>query len=70
MGSMGEGWLIDRDRMWVCRFHRDEKAWLQDPMVFVDLSRGMPGGEQRWLDGWADTGRAQTASAPEESSAI
>ena len=47
---MGEGWLIDRDRMWVCRFHRYEKAWLQDPMVFVDLGRGMPGGEQRWLD--------------------
>ena len=67
---MGEGWLIDRSKTWVCRFHRDEKDWLQDPMVFVDLGRGMPGGEQRWLDGWADTGRAQTAPAPEESSAI
>ena len=69
MGSMREGWLIDRDRMWVCRFHRDGKAWLQDPMVFVGIGRRMPGGEQRWLDGWAETDRAQTASAPEESSA-
>ena len=43
---------------------------MQDPMVVVDLGQGMPGGEQRWLDGWADTGRAQTASAPEESSAL
>ncbi len=39
-------------------------------MVFVDLGRGMPGDEQRWLDGWADTGLAHTASAPEESSSI
>ena len=46
------------------------EVWLQDPMVYVDLSRGIPGGEQCWLDGWADTGLAQTASAPEESSAI
>ena len=59
MGSMGEGWLIDRSKTWVCRFHRDEKDWLQDPMVFVDLGQGMPGGEQRWLEllrsGWSTT---------------
>ena len=46
---MGEGLLIDRDNTWVCPFHRDEKAWLQDPMVFVDLLRGMPGGEPALL---------------------
>ena len=67
---MGQGWLIDRSKTWVCRFHRDEKDWLQDPMVFVDLGRGMPGGEQHRLDDRADAGRAQTASAPEESSAL
>tara|TARA_B100001175_G_scaffold108910_2_gene92516 strand:- start:630 stop:878 length:249 start_codon:yes stop_codon:yes gene_type:complete len=63
---MGEGWLIDRNKQWVFRFHRDEKAWPKDPMVFVDLGRGMPGGqpallksrehlrrdaaEQRWME--------------------
>ena len=41
---------MDRDKTWVCRFHRDEKAWLQDPMVFVGIDRRMPGGEQRWVD--------------------
>ena len=35
---MGEGWLIDREGLWVCRFHRDEKAWLRDPRVF-DIPR-------------------------------
>ena len=35
------------------------EGWLQDPMVFVGLGRGMPGGEQRWLEllrsGWSTT---------------
>ena len=39
-------------------------------MAFVDLDRGMPGGEQHRLNDRADAGRAQTASAPEESSAL
>ena len=63
---MREGWLIDRDRHWACRFHRDENSWIREPMVFVDLGRGMPEGqpallksrqhlrrevaEQRWRD--------------------
>ena len=59
---MGEGWLIDRSKTWVCRFHRDEKAWLQDPMVFVDIGRGMPGGEERWMDGWAGRAPHRTGS--------
>ena len=46
---MGEGWLIDRNKEWVCQFHRDEKDWLQDPKVFVDLGREMPGGEPALL---------------------
>ena len=41
---MGEGWLIDRNRLWVCRFHRDERAWAREPKVFVDHGRGMPNG--------------------------
>ena len=43
--SMAEGWLIDRDRHWACRFHRDEGSWVREPMVFVDLGRGMPDGQ-------------------------
>ena len=64
--SMAVGWLIDRDRHWACRFQRDENSWVREPMVFVDLGRGMPEGqpallksrqhlrrevaEQRWRD--------------------
>ena len=44
---MAEGWLIDRDRHWVCRFHRDENSWIREPRVFVDLGRGMPEGQPR-----------------------
>ena len=63
---MADGWLIDRDRRCVCRFHRDANGWIREPMVFVDLGRRMPGGqpallksrehlrreiaEQRWRD--------------------
>ena len=39
---MREGWLIDRDGFWICRFHRDEKAWIRDPRVFIDHGREMP----------------------------
>ena len=46
---MGEGWLIDRDGLWVCRFHRDEKAWLRDPLLFVDHSREMHNGQPALL---------------------
>ena len=41
---MREGWLIDREGFWICRFHRDEKAWTRDPRVFVDHG---PGDAQR-----------------------
>ena len=41
---MKEGWLLDRDRCWAYRFHRDEKAWLRDLMVFVGMGKAMPDG--------------------------
>lgn len=52
--QMGEGWLIDADNHWIWRFHRDEKAWIRDPKVFVDRGRQMPDGppllkERRYL---------------------
>ena len=46
---MREGWHIDRDGFWICRFHRDEKAWIRDPLVFVDHGREMPNGEPALL---------------------
>ena len=46
---MREGWLIDREGFWICRFHRDEKAWIRDPRVFVDHGREMPNGEPALL---------------------
>ena len=39
-----EGWLLDPKTNWSFRFHRDEKAWFQDPKVFVDKGRGMKDG--------------------------
>jgi len=41
---MREGWLIDADNHWIWRFHRDEKAWIRDPKVFMDRGRLMPDG--------------------------
>ena len=43
--AMAEGWLTDRERYWVVRFHRDERSWQRDPRVFVDYGREMPVGE-------------------------
>jgi len=40
-----EGWLLDPKSKWAYRFHRDEKSWIRDPMVFVDMGRVMPGDE-------------------------
>ena len=41
--------MLDRDRCWAYRFHRDEKSWLRDPMVFVDMGRAMPDGSPALL---------------------
>ena len=46
---MPEGWLIDGDGFWIWRFHRDEKAWIRDPRVFIDHGREMPNGEPALL---------------------
>ena len=43
--SMEESWLIDRDDCWIWRFHRDDKAWVRDPKVFMDCGMPMPNGE-------------------------
>ena len=46
---MREGWLIDGNNHWSMRFHRDEKSWLRDQRVFVDMGRSMPNGEPALL---------------------
>ena len=40
-----EGWLLNPETKWAYRFHRDEKSWIRDPMVFVDMGMEMPGDE-------------------------
>ena len=42
---MREGWLVDPGTNWVWRFHRDDKAWVRDPKVFMDRGMAMPNGE-------------------------
>ena len=39
---MGDGWLKNPSDGWTYRFHRDDKSWLRDPKVFVDMGRPMP----------------------------
>ena len=41
---MGEGWMIDRDGYWIWRFRHDQKAWINEPKVFIDRGRRMPEG--------------------------
>jgi hypothetical protein len=43
--TMREGWLVDPGTNWVWRFHRDDKAWVRDPKVFMDRGMAMPNGE-------------------------
>ncbi|WP_114993180.1 DUF1651 domain-containing protein [Synechococcus sp. UW179A] len=44
-----EAWLADREKYWICHFHRDPKSWVKDVMVFVDHGRAMPGNEPALL---------------------
>ena len=37
--------MLDPESKWAYRFHRDEKSWIRDPMVFVDMGREVPRGE-------------------------
>ena len=46
---MGDGWLSDPETTWTYRFHRDDKSWLRDPKVFVDMGRPMPDGSPALL---------------------
>ena len=46
---LGEGWLQNPEDGWTYRFHRDEKAWAQDPRVSVDKGRAMPDGSPALL---------------------
>ena len=43
--AMREGWLVDPGTKWVWRFHRDNKAWVRDPTVFMDRGMAMPNGQ-------------------------
>ena len=48
--ALGKGWgVLDCDQHWAYRFHRDEKSWSRDPMVFVDMGRAMPDGSPALL---------------------
>lgn len=47
--SLEEGWLTNPQDRWTYRFRRDEKAWVGDPKVFVDLGRQMPDGSPALL---------------------
>ena len=58
--AMREGWLIDPGTNWVWRFHRDDKAWVRDPKVFMDRGMAMPDGEPPPLLKDADTSRRRT----------
>ena len=41
---MGRKVELNEETRWAYRFHRDEKSWVRDPKVFVDMGRGMPDG--------------------------
>ncbi|MBM5792029.1 MAG: DUF1651 domain-containing protein [Cyanobacteria bacterium M_surface_10_m1_298] len=42
-GPQGQGWLQEPRSLATKRFHPDQKSWAQDPMVFVDSGRPLPG---------------------------
>ena len=44
-----EGWLIDPNKHWSLRFHRDQKSWRNDLFVFLDKGRAMPDGSPALL---------------------
>ena len=46
---MADGWLRNPQNRWTYRFQRDEKAWAQDPRVFVDMGRPMTDGSPALL---------------------
>ena len=46
---MGDGWLMNPEDRWTYRFHRDEKAWVREPRVFVDMGLPMSDGSPALL---------------------
>ena len=46
---MPDGWLTNPETQWTHRFHRDDKSWLQDPRLFVDMGKAMPDGSPALL---------------------
>ena len=36
--------MIDRDCYWIWRFRHDQKAWINEPKVYIDRGRRMPEG--------------------------
>ena len=34
--------MLDPETQWAYRFHRDEKSWVRDPMVFMDKGKQLP----------------------------
>ena len=41
--------MSDPEDRWTFRFHRDQKAWVRDPKVFVDMGRAMSDGSPALL---------------------
>ena len=46
---MHEGRVMHPKDRWTYRFHRDEKAWVREPRVFVDMGRQMSDGSPALL---------------------
>ena len=44
-----EGWLMDPNKHWSMRFHRDQKSWARYPFIFLDKGRAMPDGSPALL---------------------
>ena len=45
-----DGWLMTPgEHRWTYRFHRDDKSWVRDPKVFVDMGRPMSDGSPALL---------------------
>ena len=36
--------MINRDCYWIWRFRHDQKAWINEPKVYIDRGRRMPEG--------------------------
>ena len=49
-GLLVDSWLMTPGKeQWTYRFHRDDKSWVREPKVFVDMGRPMPDGSPALL---------------------